>query len=72
MNRSLVKEIMWHPNYGWNPNFSDFDYSSDYADYYYNPVMDVSEMFYIFGRLSDITRFLCVSTGSLRWNDMYR
>ena len=76
MNRSLVKEIMWHPNYGWNPKFSDFDYSSDYADYYYNPVMDaimdVSGMFYISGRLSDIKPFLCVSTGSLRWIDMHR
>ena len=56
MNRSLVEEIMWHPNYGWNPKFSEFDYSSestsDYADYYYNSVMDVSEMFFTLGRLT--------------------
>jgi hypothetical protein len=78
MNRGLVKEIISHPNYSWNPlglKYSEFDYSSNYADHYYNPVMDafmdVSEMFYIFGRLTDIT-YWCVSTGFLRWNDLYR
>ena len=46
MNRSLVKEVSWDPNYGWNPRlFSEDDSSPDYyADYYYAP-MDVSERF---------------------------
>ena len=55
--------------------YFEFDYSSDYVDYYYNPVMDaimdVIEMFYIFGRLSDIIRLWCVSTGFLCQNDMH-
>ena len=43
MNRSLVKEKTWHPYYGGSTYYEFKLVSSDYADYYYNPVMDISD-----------------------------